>query len=224
MPGPVAGQGWTSPSAGIPFMWVEALGIWVGRYEITNAEYRRMRPDHDSGSFRGHALNGDRQPAVRINFDDAVTYAAGLNAQDQASLNGARYRLPTEAEWKIFAQCGDDREYPWGGDWPPVSGQAGNYQGQEGFDDMRRIPGYSDGHAVTAPVDVLQANPWGLHGVGGNAWEICAADGNGQTFGAWRGASWRNAYHATLRVSARHVISGTHREDDYGFRLVLSRP
>ncbi len=221
---PVSGQNWVSPHVGISFVWIEKLGLWVGKYEVTNAEFRRMIPGHDSGTYHRHALNDDRQPAVNLRFDDAREYASWLNEQDSDALGQARYRLPSEKEWLAFAQCGDEREFPWGNGWPPPDGSAGNYHGQEGFEDMERIDGYADGYRVTAPVDDTWCNPWGLHGVGGNVWEACAADEKGVRFGAWRGASWKNHFHATLRCTARHEGFASHRDNDYGFRLVLSIP
>ncbi len=126
-----------------------------------------------------------------------------------------------------FAQCGDGREYPWGDNWPPVSGQAGNYRdetyssafgGWSGY-----ISGYNDGFAVTAPVDELWVNPWGLAGVGGNVWEMCARHNTGFSFGAWRGAGWERHLQSWLRCSDRIVNDGSHRYYGTGFRLVLSR-
>jgi formylglycine-generating enzyme required for sulfatase activity len=191
---PVAGQNWTSPATGMKFVWIDALKMWVGKFEVTNGEYRKKEPRHDSKSYKNHSLNRDSQPVVYVNFDDAKAYAAWLTEREKAALGGARYRLPSEDEWMTYAQCGDGREYPWGNNWPPPSGRAGNYHGQEGAGTWDKISGYNDGFPVTAPVDKLWANPWGLHGVGGNVWEACARDSTGQafggSFGAWRGASW----------------------------------
>ena len=126
-----------------------------------------------------------------------------------------RYRLPSEQEWQTFAQVGDGREYPWGNNWPPPSGKSGNYSD--------RISGYSSGYGVTAPVDELWKNPWGLYGVGGNVWEACASDSSGGSYGAWRGASWRADDQVSLRCSFRLDIGGSYRFSSLGFRLVLSR-
>ena len=221
--GPVEGQDWTSPATGMEFVWIDELEMWVGKYEVTNAEYRSKEQDHDSGEFLGHSLDGDRQPVVRVNFSDAKSYAQWLTRQDEDVLDGARYRLPSEDEWTTFAQCGDGRKYPWGNQWPPRSGQAGNYHGQEGAGTWGKISGYNDGFPVTAPVDKLWRNPWGLYGVGGNVWEACAKDSSGGSFGAWRGASWYYDYQDYLRVSTRSVRVGSRRRYRYGFRLVLSR-
>jgi serine/threonine protein kinase len=225
---PIAKQPWLSPSTGMAFVWIEALGIWVGKYEVTNAEYRKMEAGHSSGDYQSHDLNGDRQPVVLINFDDATAYAARLTQQDRARgalSSNQRYRLPSEAEWQGFAECGDGRKYPWGDTWPPRTGKAGNYCDETTLHShsIRVVGGYRDGHAVSCDVAESWANPWGLYGVGGNVWEICAKDASGVSFGAWRGASWRDYHEVYLRCSYRYCLGGSPRSSDLGFRLVLSR-
>jgi formylglycine-generating enzyme required for sulfatase activity len=56
----------------------------------------------------------------------------------------------SETEWQTAAQCGDDREYPWGNGMPP---KYGNYSVQE----TKGIAGsminnWQDDYAVTCPV------------------------------------------------------------------------
>ncbi len=93
--GPVSGEDWTSPSTDMEFVWIEDMGLWVGKYEVTNEEYRGKESDHNSGNRDDHSLNDDRQPVVRVNFDDAKEYAEWLTEQDKQELGESRYRLPT---------------------------------------------------------------------------------------------------------------------------------
>lgn len=216
---PVAGGAWTSPGTGMEFVWVEALGLWVGKYEVTNGEYRRKVPGFDSRAFGGYSLNEDRQPVVQVNFSDAKAYAEWLTARDFRSSERFRYRVISETEWQACAQCGDGREYPWGKAMPP---RYGNYS-DEGSAFSYRLSGYSDGAAVTAPVERSGGpNEWGLYGLGGNAWECCARDMYGRTFGAWRGASWRHSTPDDLSIASRYVFEGDARTCYGGFRLVVS--
>ena len=206
------------------FVWIKALNMWVGKYEVTNEQYRRKERGHDSTDYKGHTLNGDKQPVVYVNIDDAKVYAEWMNRTCASEFpKGYRVRLPSEQEWQTFAQCGDGREYPWGDNWPPRSGQAGNYHGQDGAGLWSKIDGYRDGHPVTCDVEKSWANPWGLYGVGGNVWEVCASDSSGGSFGAWRGASWSNDSQDSLRCSFRIDDSPSYRSNVSGFRFVLSR-
>lgn len=222
---PQKGRDWISPATGMEFVWIEALNMWVGKYEVTNVEYRRKERQHHSGEFQGRSLNGDRQPVVKVSFTAAREYAEWLTKQDHAALGGARYRLPGTNEWQAFAQCGKGWEYPWdGGKWPPRKLQAGNYHGLEGAALGEKISNYSDDYPVACDVEKSWANPWGLYGVGGNVWEACASDNTGVSFGAWRGASWGNGIRNILLVSSLHIQDGSTGGIILGFRLVLARP
>jgi hypothetical protein len=209
----------TSSATGMEFVWIPAIKIWVGKYEVTNGEYRKMMKTHDSKVHKELSLNGDRQPVVYVSFDDARAYAAWLTEQDKPQLGGMRYRLISESEWLTVAQCGDGREYPWGNTMPP---KYGNYLDSEGTGASSRISAYTDGYKVTCDVDKSGRNDWGLYGVGGNVWECCASDSSCSSFGAWRGASWDDIGLGYLRCASRLDFGGSNRFSYFGFRLVLS--
>jgi len=91
---------WSSPSTGMQFVWVDKVQMWVGKFEVTNQEYRKKVPEHDSGEHKGHTLNADRQPVVMINANEALEYSEWLTDCDQYKLPaGYHYRLPTPEEW-----------------------------------------------------------------------------------------------------------------------------
>jgi formylglycine-generating enzyme required for sulfatase activity len=103
-------------------------------------------PD-DAGWGRG------KQPVVNVNWDDARAYTAWLSAQ-----TGARYRLPSEAEWEYAARGGSDNRFWWG--YPIGTGNAICFDCGSRWDN--RNP---------APVGSLAANGFGLHDTAGNVME-----------------------------------------------------
>jgi formylglycine-generating enzyme required for sulfatase activity len=209
------------------FVWIPALQMWVGKYEVTNAEYRKYRPKHDSGNYEGHSLNGDRQPVVLVNFDDAKEFAKWLTEQCRTGPlvripEDYQFRLPTEKEWLTFAQCGKARHFPWGSTWPPPTNW--NYHGQEGVAPWGKISDHNDGFPVSCPVENSGRNDWDLYGVGGNVWEATTANNNSAKFGAWRGAAWDGVYDYYLCCSCRQAVAASSRVNIFGFRLVVARP
>jgi len=162
----------------------------LGVHEVTNAEYHRFRPEHRAGVVGGISLDSDRQPVVKVSWQDAARYCNWLSRREglkpfyreqgsslvpvSPATNG--YRLPFEAEWAFAARMvGRTRpgRYPWDGGFPPRSG-SGNYA-----DESARtivpvvIKGYYDGYPVTAPVESFPRNMGGLFDMGGNVSEWC---------------------------------------------------
>jgi formylglycine-generating enzyme required for sulfatase activity len=218
---PAAAQPWTVPDIGLQFVWIPAMNCWVARYELTNGEYRKFDPQHDSRDFERVSLNGDRQPVVFVSYDDAVAFAQWLTRredEDGRLPEGWVYRLPDAQEWTTFAQCGDGREWPWGSQWPP---RYGNYADERARGLLGvRIEGYHDGDAVTCPVERSGASPWGLCGVGGNVSEWTSA-GRG-TLRMARGGSWYDYLEDFLKCSFQDEAEVSNRTFSIGFRLMLA--
>ncbi|THB64013.1 MAG: formylglycine-generating enzyme family protein [Desulfovibrio sp.] len=140
-------------------------GFWMGRYEVTNSEFRSFDEAHDSG----YALNADNQPAAYVSFKDAVLFAAWLIEQNQ----GRGFRLPSEAEWEYAARAGTSTIRPWGNDTYATCEHAnvGDAQSQEAEIEVRAPFHCNDGYAVSAPVGSFQPNNFGLYDMMGNVWE-----------------------------------------------------
>ena len=223
---PIPGEDWKSPTTGLEFVWVGALNMWVGKYEVTNGEYRKMKPDHDSGLYRGQSLNGDRQPVVQVNFYRAREFAEWMTQKDFACgglSSNMQYRLPSEDEWLTFARCGEERDFPWGKAMPPKYGNYSDVSAKASFFEWTPIPGYNDGCAVSCAVERSGKNEWGLYGVGGNVWEPVARDDSGKFFATWHGASWRYDNSKFMRCDYRSARDAMSLESDFGFRLVMVR-
>ncbi len=133
---------------------VEAFAI--GKFEISNEEYRRFRPGH-----QGNPDHSDpSQPAGEVTWHEARAYAKWLSDQ-----TGRTIRLPTEAEWEYAARGGTQTSHPWGD--RSASGL--------GLSVCEQCGTRWDGKQ-TAPVGSLPPNAFGLHDMLGNVWEwTCSA-------------------------------------------------
>ena len=224
-PFPVEGQPWVTQTGRMEFIWVPPMGMWVGRFEVANNEYLLKDPAHDSGIFRDLSLQGERQPVVRVNFDDAVAYAAWLTEQERTAgklKEGWRYRLPSRMEAITYTRAGLGHVYPWGEAWPPIRGNYADATLKEALPDIQTISGYEDGFAVTAPVEASGENAWGLFGAGGNVWETTSKIAGGAEFGGWQGGGWDDYLPARTGCEVTYGFLGNARGAVNGFRLVLA--
>ena len=187
------------------FVWIAAINAWVGKYEVTNGEFRRFRSGHNSSNN----FNGERQPVVQVSYDDAVAFTQWLSGRSGVGEHGVRARLLTGNEWTAIARCGTNREYPWGNSMPPTRGNYSN-----------GISGYSSGAGRTVNVEQSGRNEWGLYGVGGNVWEWTSDQS--RSWRVLRGASWLNSGPGNLRVEGRDSTRPSDRNGSIGFRVVLS--
>lgn len=210
-------------------------GFWMGKTEVTNAQYRQFESGHDSGAYESHNLNAPDQPVVRVSWQEAVAYANGLSGK-----TGLRYRLPTEAEWEYAARAGQTGSRYWGDDPNQACRYANIYD-----ETARQAKPFNwanypcqDGQAAAAPVGQYTANAFGLHDLLGNVaeWtcsEYDSAYAGGETRCAdlqatasgrrvLRGGSWSD-YPGLVRFAYRFPAAPEYGKwrSDIGFRLVL---
>jgi len=218
---PVRGRDWVIPELMSEFIWVDAVAGWMGRYPVTNGEYRRFDFRHCSGEWKGHGLDGDRQPVAFVTYDAVVSYAEWLTQRERESGRldaGLSFSLPTGDEWTCVAECGDGRLYPWGNTWPPTSGNYADESARSlGWSVIRD---YDDGFPVSCAVEKSGCNPWGIHGLGGNVWEW-TTEGEGSSR-VVRGASWLSQHPDVMSCRYRRFVE-PHRDDHaLGLRLLLT--
>lgn len=201
------------------FVKIEPLNLFVGKYEVSNKQYRRFKPDHNSGEHKQLSLNQDDQPVVNVSWNDAGNFCNWLNKNcGVAGTRRYHFRLPKEQEWEVYAVCGQPAEYPWGNSWPPP--RRWNYYGLENQEVGPKIE-HDDGFRVSCPGLQSGENAWRLFGVGGNVWEWCEDTDGESKSRVFKGASWSDCHPYFLKTSRRSSNMPDYRSVNVGFRVVM---
>ncbi len=118
----------------------------------------------------GHPDQTMQHPVVNVSWNDATEFCKWLSR-----LEGADYRLPTEAQREYACRAGSRGLWP-NGDDPEAMASHGNIfdRATEGKYEPHGGIKASDGYAFTAPVGRSTANDFGLHDMHGNVWEWCS--------------------------------------------------
>jgi formylglycine-generating enzyme required for sulfatase activity len=181
-------------------------------------------------------------PVVGVSYHDALAFCDWLTQLERSSGAidaGHSYDLPTDKEWSVAIELGDETgdcpevrlfhsagSYPWGPAWPPPA-NFGNYAGEESRLDMPSwwgvAPGgYTDPFPRTSPVGSFAPNALGFYDLSGNVWEWCAdAYCPGSLANVVRGGSWGSDRPAYLQSATRHLKFPESRNDEIGFRVAL---
>jgi len=204
----------------------------IGKYELTFLEYDQFvkatgyRKPSDLGwgtKFWGR----ERTPVFDVTWHDAQRYLTWLSEQ-----TGARYRLPTEAEWEYAARAGTTTVFNTGN---CIDTTQANFHDKENFNDCPLTSVY---RGKVVDTGSFPPNAWGLHDVHGNilewtqdcwhdSYENAPHDGS-----AWndsmndeeckrvlRGGSWSGRAQE-LRSAARAHNFSSHKSIFIGFRVV----
>jgi formylglycine-generating enzyme required for sulfatase activity len=180
---------------------VPGAGFRLGRTPVTNAEYM---PFVEAGRapappwWCDPAYDAPGQPVVGVTWFEACDYAAWLG-----ELTGARFRLPTEAEWERAARGGlEGAATAWGDALPEGEVPEGPLAG---------------------PWCVGRGTPngYGLCDMGTIVHEWCLDwhDPESATRRASRGGSWRH-HVRWCPPAARSSLPPGFRYADYGFRVL----
>lgn len=218
---------------------VLAKPFWIGVDEVSNAQFARFEPAHDSwlerGEFlqftpqeRGYPLNTPTQPVCRVSCEAAAAFCRFVG--ERAATRG---RLPGGDEWEWAARAGAASPLAFGepgDDFSPYANLADTaFRRMDRF--RANMPGAAvpewrpadtnrtDGFRVSAPAGAFAANAWGLRDVHGNVWEWTEErlpDGRAVTRG---GSWWTRPTLATF--AARLPYEPWQRVYDVGFRVLL---
>ena len=119
---------------------------YIGKYEVTQAQWRKVMGKNPSVFQRGLlGSSGDDHPVENVTWEDVQTFLARLNELEK----GKRYRLPTEFEWEYAARAGAEGDIPWSE--TQLVAQLGG--------------------STTQRVGQKKPNAWGVYDMLGNVWE-----------------------------------------------------
>ena len=131
-----------------PAHWVTVSDFYIGKYEVTQAQWRAMMGSNPS------LFKGDNLPVEQVSWNDCQEFIRKLNER-----TGLTFRLPTEAEWEYAARGGNkSRGY--------------KYSGSNDIDQVAWWAGNSK--FTTHPVGQKAANELGLYDMTGNVSEWCS--------------------------------------------------
>ncbi len=219
---------------------VTVSDFYIGKYEVTNAQYAEFLNakgnqteggytwlDINDGYCQIEQVNGvfkakagkENYPVIEVTWYGARAYAKWVGG-----------RLPSEAEWEYAARGGNKSGgyiYSGGNDEQDVMWYSGNSHNTEN--------NMSSGKG-THRVGTKQANELGIYDMSGNVWEWCNDKWHSNYIGAptdgssWitggssnrvlRGGSWD--YNADdCRVALRGSYDPDNGDSDIGFRVVF---
>ena len=131
-------------------------GFYLGKYEVTQGQWEAVM----AASLLAAMEDDPALPVTLVSWNDIDEFLRRLNEADGDTL----YRLPTEAEWEYAARAGtttlwsfadaDIRDHAWF------------------YLNACLDCGTACSQCYAEPVGRKRPNPWGLHDMHGNVWEL----------------------------------------------------
>lgn len=171
---------------------------WIGRFEITNTQFKAFNPQHESRDEhrhgyqfgrKGYSMDAPDQPAVRLSWNEAMEFCSWLSKR-----TGKQFTLPTEAQWEWACRAGSETPF-WFGDLGSDFSRFANFgdirlrdfaactsfknyestriiESPNRYDDwIPRDTTFDDGGFVSEAVGRYIFNPWDVADMHGNVWE-----------------------------------------------------
>ena len=206
-------------------------GFWMGKYEVTQAEWKAVMGDNPS-IFNGKKANEakgmdtSRFPVEGVSWDDICSkdgtgFLTKVNAHDgikKAFGKAGEFRLPKEDEWEYACRggMGNKRPFYWG---DTLNGTEANSDGSD-----PSIGASTKGPYLKRPCPVdftndgkYPAHPWGLMHIHGNVSEWC--EDRKASHRVLRGGSWLDSDNS--RAAYRDAGAPDFLSRYLGFRLVI---
>ncbi|MBE8965366.1 SUMF1/EgtB/PvdO family nonheme iron enzyme [Nostocales cyanobacterium LEGE 12452] len=197
---------------------VKVPGFFMGKYEITQAQYQAIMGNNPS------KFKGEKRPVEQVSWDDAVEFCKKLSQRI-----GKTYRLPSEAEWEYACRAGTTTPFYFG---ETITTDLVNYFGDSPYGSAPK------GEDLEQTIDVgkFPPNSFGLYDMHGNVWEWCKDVYNGNYIDAptdgrplligsdndtrlLRGGNWI-ADASDCRSASRFSFTRAYRDLIAGFRVV----
>jgi formylglycine-generating enzyme required for sulfatase activity len=196
-------------------------GFWIGRHEVTQAEYLGVM-----GLNPSRFPNNLSQPVEQVDWSNAVVYCTNLTDLDRTAGRlplGYEYQLPTDAQWEYACRAGTVTRFSFGDDLQ--------------YTELGKYAWYSGNAAgQTHPVGTKAPNAWGLCDMHGNVWEWVwdwyagglpggsVTDPTGPASGSvrvLRGGGW-GYVGRDCRSACRSGAIPSQRNSGIGFRVVIA--
>lgn len=164
-------------------------GYWIGKYEVTQAQWKAVMGTNPS-FFQGKVYgNTDNHPVESISWEMVAGSDGFLDRLNKISPD-ISFRLPSEAEWEYACRASSFSSFYWGPDWaPPKIADYAWFRENSG----------SQTHAVGGKLP----NKWGLQDMSGNVAEWCQDCWHDDYTGApTDGSAW------VLPIGSARVIRG----------------
>jgi formylglycine-generating enzyme required for sulfatase activity len=183
-------------------------GFWIGKYEVTQKEWKMVMAGNPS-KFK----KGNRHPVEQVSLKKANKFIKTMN------YNGsAKYRLPTEAEWEYACRSGGRNETYCGGNSVDLvawnSEQIGSVHHQVGSKTPNGLGIYDMSGNVLEWVSDLKDRQYYARSPKKNP----KGPSRGSQYVA-RGGSWLNPPYG-VRANNRYYFTRNTRKENVGLRLI----
>jgi formylglycine-generating enzyme required for sulfatase activity len=203
--------------------------FYIGRYEVTVAQFRAFVEATGSRAGEQPLTGGLDHPVASVSWPDALAYCRWLEtalrdsprappALSRLFGEGWHVTLPTEAQWEKAARGTDGRIFPWGNEPRP---------------DRANFRGASAARVGSFPCPEC---PYAVSDMSGNLWELTRSafrpypydprydnlDLAADALWVMRGGSYGDG-EQNIRAAIRGGVDPGARRPFIGFRIVLSR-